>query len=271
MAFQDPFPSFITPGPGPIGGGGGGSGGGGFGEVIGDLGDLVGDIGDLWEQIGGGGSGGGGGIGLPVPIGVPGKDASSLVGAVETKPAIKQAFINFLRSVQVADSWLQNLAGLPTLSWPAFVADVLLIWLSNESPITGTSPGGPETAETIPGNMFGPSTLPTPGGGSGGLIGIPEMGTLGAVAIPAYPTMVYRAPRVRSTVTDPVTGEKWFVKTAVARAMGLVKTRKKAPFKASEWDAMKKASRGETKLVKMINSLSCNYTAKKKTYSRSRK
>lgn len=264
--FNDPFPSFITPTPGPVGGGGGGSGGGGFGEVVGDLGDLIGDIGELWEQIGGGGGGGGGGgFGLPIPIGVPSKDVSTLVGAVEAKPEIKQAFINFLRSVQVADSWLQQLTGLPTLSWPAFVSEVLLIWLSNESPITGTSPGGPQTAETIPGNMFGPADLGTNGSMNGAFIGIPELDRIKPVSMEAYPTMVYRAPPGYSTVTDPQTKKKYFVRTPVAKAMGYVKSRKKAPIKATEWDAIKKASRFETKLVKMINGMACNYTAKRKT------
>lgn len=248
----------------------GGTGRGGFGGFLGDLSDLIGDAGDLVEIIQRGGSGsGGGGFNLPVPIGTS-KLRDDVVGAVEMKPALKAAFLNFLRSIQVADSWLQNLAGLPTLSWPAFVSDLLLIWLDNERPFSGESPGGLEVAEAVPGDLFGPSTLPVPGGGSGGsgLIGIPELERIAPISMPAYPTMVYRAPKGYSTVTWQ--GEKLFVRTDVAKTLKLVKSRKKPPISAKDWDAVKSAKRIDTKLAKMLNSTSCSHKAVKRTGARRR-
>jgi len=247
--------------------------GGGFGAVgdfIGDLGDLADDVGGLFDDLGiGGGSSGSGGFSPPVPIGTN-KLRNDLLGAVEAKPTLKAAFVNFLRSIQVADSWLQNLTGLPTLSWPAFVSDLLLIWLDNERPASGESPGGFEVRQATPQNLFGPSSLPIPGGGSGGVlpgIGIPELNTFMPISMPAVPVMTLRAKKGYSIVTNPMTGEKIQLRTDVARALKLIKPRKKAPIKGSEWDAIKKAYRFEKKIAGMLNK-TCGYKAVKKTSGR---
>lgn len=244
------------PGSGSFGGGGG---------WLGDIGDFLEDAGRIVDIIGGGdGDGGGGGWNPGFDLGGgSGKSLETTLVAVENKPNIKQGFISFLRSVQVADSWLRDLTGLPTLSWPAAIARVLELWLQEDQPSTGRTGNGIVVREQIPPEYFGPSTLPTqPGTGVGGF-GLQDINNAMPIVMAATPTMVFKAPPGMVTVKDPYTGEKKFLNKQVARAMGLWRPRKKAPISAKDWDAAKKAKRIETKLSKMLKG-SCNFKVTQK-------
>ena len=88
------------------------------------------------------------------------------------------------------------------------------------------------------------------------------------VTLPLVPREAYHVPKGYVLVRDPQTNQPAVVLKEWARAAGLYKGRAKAPIKASEWKAMKTASRIEKKLAGMLNNSSCSYKATKKTSRR---
>lgn len=282
----NPYNQFFggfNPSQGGIGVGGVGS--SGVPNWLETIGGIVEDVGGILDVLFPGRSTGSGGTTYPTTTGggqqtpVPTIDQSLLgqnfagagqreqaLAAVESSPDTKQKFINFLVAIRVSNEVISRLTGLPTLQWPALLADLLLLWLSRGQPVDAQNQHGQVVAGQVPGSLLtgtgggnGSSTLPIPGGG----IGIPEMGQYAPIAMPATPVQCYRAPKGYVVVRHPQTGQRAYVLKNVARAMGLYKSRRKAPITGREWDAVKKASRYEKKLARMLGD-SCNFKVTKK-------
>lgn len=282
------FPIMLgTPSPGgfnPFGGGGfqpglppglGGSLFGGISDFVGDIRDIVGDVGDIIGIIRGddpsAGTGGGGFPGTGTSGGsnpftsligsVGGGDSSVLAGSMPNQSSHEASFLEFLQAVGVAANIISWLWDNPPISWPKIAMDAFAAWFNNGQP---SSPDG-AVAPLIPIDWKtggSSTTLPAP------TVQFPSAGFGGImpIAMPAVARQVYKAPRGFVTVNVPNgdgTATKMFVQKRVATAMGLYKTRAKAPITGKEWKAVKKAKAYETKLARMLGD-SCNFKVTKK-------
>lgn len=271
---------------------GGSSGGmfGGIGDVVEDIRDIFEDVDDIVDFIRGD-NGTPAPVGLPAPGswqpgGFPGSTGvnSSLqnlnastgastgainvvVGNLPNQSDEESLFISFLQAIGVTSTIISWLWGSTPINWPQIAKDLFVYYMANQGN-TGA------VQAQVPADWFGPGgttgsgsfpTLPT------GPIGVPEqVGGFAAMAMDATPSQVYKAPPGYVTVNVPIAGgqtRKMFVLKKIATAMGLYKSRSKAPITATQYKAVKAAKRWETKLAKMMNE-SCQYKAVKKTSRR---
>lgn len=231
------------------------------------------------DWLGTGGSGGQGqnGGGNPFAFGNPADTASNIVQLVsnEVQEAYKEGspqrnvilnyyqqlqggkenFINWLKTIGLSASIAGRLLSGDILQWPGIFKDLIILYYHVRD--TAESFGPQIVTEA---NKSG-DAVPALPGGPGAYLG--TIAALRPPTLPLVPREAYHVPKGYVLVRDPQTKQPAVVLKELARAAGLYRPRAKAPIKASEWRAAKKAKRIEAKLSKMLGD-SCNYKVTKK-------
>lgn len=165
-----------------------------------------------------------------------------------------QRFVDWLKTLGLAGSIVQRMISGDIFQWPGILQDLIILYYHN---LPKAQEIGPVVVEDANRNA-GPALSPGPGG-----FNLSGIAALRPPTLPLVPREAYHVPKGYVLIRHPQTGQRMVVLKELARAIGAWKPRAKAPIKASEWRAAKKAKAIENKLSKMLGD-SCNYKVTKK-------
>lgn len=163
-------------------------------------------------------------------------------------------FLEYLQTLGLAAQIVSRLQSGDIFAWPKIVQDLIILFYHDKPKADELAPTVVEDANK--------NAAPALGGGSMHQM-LNQAAALRPVTLPLVPREAYVVPKGYVLVRDPISKQPAVVLKEIARAAGLYKPRAKAPIKASDWKAAKKAKAIERKLSRMLGD-SCNYKVTKK-------